>query len=92
MTRRVTAALNGAITSMVSIIITDKTIRGESAVVKSFDLVKWIFERIRVRKLQWFGHILRIDPERKLNQAIFVMFKSRQVGDMLMDVPETSSW
>ena len=86
MTRRVAAALNGANASMVSI-ITGKTVREESAVGKSFDLVKWV----RARKLQWLGHILRMGPERKLKQAIFVMLKARQAGDMLMDAPETSS-
>ena len=87
MTRRVTVVLNGADASMVSI-ITSKTVREESAVGKSFDLVKWI----RARKLQWLGHILRMGRERKLKQALFVMFKERQAGDMLMDAPETSSW
>ena len=75
MTRRVTAALNGANASMLSI-ITGKTIREESAVGKSFGLVKWV----RARKLQWLGHILRMGRERKLKQSIFVMFKARQVG------------
>ena len=30
--------------------------------------------------------------ERKVKQAIFVMFKSPQQGDMLMDAPATDSW
>ena len=87
MTPRVSAALNGANASMVSI-ITDKTPREEAAAGKSFDVVKWI----RARKLQWLGHILRMGPQRKVKQAIFEMFKARRHGDMLMDAPATDSW
>ena len=87
MTKRVTVALNGANASMVSI-ITGKTVREETVVVKSFDLVTWI----RSRKLQWLGHILRMGRERKLKQTIFEMLKALQTGDMMMDAPETNSW
>ena len=31
-------------------------------------------------------------PERKLKQVIFEMFKERSEGDVMMDVPETTSW
>ena len=44
LTREVSAALNGADASMVSI-ITGRTIRDEAAEDKTFDLVKWIRAR-----------------------------------------------
>ena len=87
LTPKVRAALNGANASMVSI-ITGNTIREESTEGKLFDLVKWI----RARRLQWLGHILRMPPERKIKQAIFIMFKAPQPGDILMDAPQTDSW
>ena len=87
LTTKISAALNGANASMISI-ITGRTVREESTVGKSFDLVKWI----RARKLQWLGHILRMDKERKVKQAIFEMYRAPQSGDMLMDAPATSSW
>ena len=86
-TPEVSAALNGVNSSMVSN-ITGKSIREEASEGKTLDLVKWI----RARKLQWLGHILRMGKERKVKQAIFVMFKSPQQGDMLMDAPATNSW
>ena len=87
MTPAVCVALNGANSSMVSK-ITGRTIREEVTVGKTFDLIRWI----RARKLQWLGHILRMGEEHKSNRAIFVMFKSPQPGDMLMDAPQTDSW
>ena len=83
----VSAALNGANSSMVSV-ITGRTVREEATNGKTFDLVKWI----RARKLQWLGHILRLGPERMIKQAIYEMYKAPQPGDMLMDAPATSSW
>ena len=65
MTPDVRAALNGANASMVSK-ITGRDIRDEVTDGKSFDLVKWI----RVRKLQWLGHILRMGTDRKIKQAV----------------------
>ena len=87
MTAKVSAALNGANSSMVSV-ITGKTIREEATDGKTFDLVAWI----RARKLQWVGHILRMGPDRMIKQAVFEMFKAPQTGDMLMDTPKTDSW
>ena len=87
LTPTVCAALNGANSSTVSK-ITGRTIREEATAGKTFDLIRWI----RARKLQWLGHILRMGEERKLKRAIFVMFKSPQPGDMLMDAPQTDSW
>ena len=87
LTTDVRAALNGANASMVSV-ITGNTIREESTDGKLFDLVKWI----RARRLQWLGHILRMTQERKIKHAIYVMFKTPQPGDILMDAPQTRSW
>ena len=60
LTPDVGTSLNGANADMVSK-ITGCGIRDETIDGKSFDLVKWI----RVRKLQWLGHILRMDTEKK---------------------------
>ena len=87
LTTEVCAALNGANSSMVSV-ITGKTIKEEATVGKSFDLLKWI----RARRLQWLGHILRMGTERTLKQAVFIMFKTQQPGYLLMDAPATNSW
>jgi len=87
LTPKVCAALNGANSSMVSK-ITGRTIRDEATEGKTFDLVRWI----RARKLQWLGHILRMGEERKIKRAIYVMFKTPQPGDMLMDAPQVDSW
>ena len=87
LTQTVGAALNGANSSMVSI-ITGRPIRAEASAGKTFDLIRWI----RARKLQWLGHILRMDKERKVKQAIYIMFKKPQEGDMLMDAPAADSW
>ena len=61
LTTEVCAALNGANSSMASV-ITGRTVRVELNNDKTFDLVKWI----RARKLQWLGHILWMGPERML--------------------------
>ena len=86
LTAEVCATLNGANSNMVGV-ITGRTVREESSENKTFDLVRWI----RARKLQWLGHILRMESERKLKQAAFIMFKARRPGDLLMDAPETDS-
>ena len=64
-------ALNGTNEYMVSV-ITGNTIREESTDGKLFNLVKWI----RVRRLQWIGHTLRMTQERKVKQTAYVMFKT----------------
>ena len=87
LTAEVKAALNGANASMVSI-ITERSNREEAAEGKTFDLVKWI----RARRLQWLGHTLRMTEERKVKQVILIMFKNPQPGDILMDIPHTTSW
>ena len=42
--------------------------------------------------MQWFGHILRMDKDRMVKQEIYVMFKARAEGDMLMDAPKHNPW
>ena len=88
LTKKVIRALNGANSRMLSV-ITGKTIHEEASEGKTFDLVKWV----RARRLQWAGHILRMEgTDRKLKQTIFEMFKDPQEGDLLMDAPATDSW
>ena len=38
------------------------------------------------------GHILRMGPERDLKKVIFVLWKEKREGCMLMDAPKTDSW
>lgn len=59
---RTARLLNGANSKMVSR-ITGRTIREEVDRDKTFDLVRWI----RVRRLRWLGHILRMHPDRGSN-------------------------
>ena len=73
MTPKVCEALNGTNSSMVNK-ITGRVIREETSVGKTFDLIRWI----RVRKIQWIGHILRMGEDHKLKRVIYrlyVMFK-----------------
>ena len=84
----VTSALNGANARMVSI-ITGKSPREEATTAtRTFDLVSWI----RARRLQWLGHILRLGPDRFIKCAVFVTYKGRTEGDLLMDAPKTASF
>ena len=88
LTAEVARALNGANSQMLSV-ITGKTPHAEATNDScTFDLLRWI----RARRLQWLGHILRMDKERKLKQAAFEIFKLPRPGDLLMDVPKTNSW
>ena len=41
---------------------------------------------------QWLGHILRMDTERKIKQAVYIMYKKPRQGDMIMGSPKTTSW
>ena len=80
--------INGANSRMLSV-ITGKTIRQE-AIEESctFNLVR----AIRARRLQWLGHILRLDEDRLLSKAIRLMYEGRSEGDLLMDAPVTKTW
>ena len=47
---------------------------------------------IRARRLQWLGHILRLDEERILQHAVKEVYENKSEGDILMDAPKTDSW
>jgi len=80
--------LNGANSRMVSR-ITHKTAHEEaSSATRTFDIVGWI----RARRLQWVGHILRMDESRLIYQAAKYIADHRSEGDLLMDVPGKFSW
>ena len=73
---------------MVSI-ITRKTPHEEtSAATCTFNLVSWI----RSRRMQWLGHILRMNDSRLINKAFMLMYTKRQPGDLLMDAPASHNW
>ena len=71
--------LNGTNSKMVSR-ITDRPIREEASTSsKTFDVVKWI----RVRRLQWVGHILRFqteDEERLNYKAVEYIYTQTQTA------------
>ena len=47
----------------------------------TFDILRWI----RVRRLQWFGHILRMTHERKWKQSVYELYKSPKSGRQSVD-------
>ena len=61
---------------------------------QTFDLVS----HIRVRRLKWVRHVLRMEDPRFVKQALKVVFEKKQSGDLhrrgsvLMDVPKCSSF
>lgn len=87
LTVEVKRVMNGANAQMISVITGKAQHQGPSRKWQTFDLVKWI----RDRRLQWIGNILRMDRERMVKQTIFVMFKARTEGDMLMHAPKHNS-
>ena len=54
----------------------------------SFNLVR----AIRARRLQWLGHILRLDEERILQRAVKEVYENKSEGNIMMDAPKTDSW
>ena len=83
-----TRSINGTNAQMM-VGITGNTPRHEaSPKSRTFDIIMWI----RARQLQWLGHILRMGTERLLKQAVFVMFKNKKTGDLLMDAPAHETW
>ena len=70
-------------------VITGNTPR-QKTVVKScsFNLVRVI----RVRRLQWLGHILWLDEDRMLQRVVKDVYENRCEGDIMMDAPKTDSW
>ena len=85
---KVSKALNGANSQMLSVITGRSPHDEASPDTRTFDLLRWI----RARRLQWLGHILRMEDDRKLNQAVYEIFKVPSHGDLLMDVPTVKSW
>lgn len=79
--------INGANAYMLSH-ITGKTKREEATrATCTFNILAWI----RSRRLRWAGHILRLEDDRLLKQALKVIYDHPQEGDMLMDV-ERLTW
>ena len=82
------AMLNGANSHMMSR-ITGKTIHEEaSRKTRTFDVVA----HIRSRRLQWVGHILRMEEGRLVHQALRYIHDHRKDGDLLMDAPSHLTW
>ena len=80
--------LNGANSRMMSR-ITSKTIHEEaSKETRTFDVVSWI----RARRLQWVGHILRMDEGRMVHRALKHIYENKSEGDLLMDLPKKYLW
>ena len=81
-------ALNGANSQMVAA-ITGRSIREEaSKSTQTFDVVR----QIRVTRMRWVGHILRMPDERMIKKAVKQLHRARLDGDLLMDCPQTDSW
>ena len=79
--------INGANSRMVSV-ITGKSQKEEATEATcTFNLVR----AIRARRLQWLGHILRLDEDRLLFKAVQHMYSHRSEGDLLMDAPKTAT-
>ena len=72
-------------------LITGREIRQEAGKMgQTFDLVA----DLRVRRLKWVGHVLRMDDSRYVKQSIKALWKMkkngklRREGSVLMDVPK----
>ena len=63
-------------------VFTGKTPRDQAVVEScSFNLVR----AIRVRRLQWVGHILRLDADRFMYRAVKCLYDCQHKGDMHPD-------
>ena len=86
LTKKVRSMVGGFNAKCLSI-ITGKSIR-EERVHPSVDLVLLL----RVRRLRWLGHILRMDSDRILKQALLSLQQPYPEGSLLMDAPPHESW
>ena len=85
---RACKAINNANARMLAF-ITGKTVAEEAVVATTtFNLLMWI----RCRRLQWVGHILRMQDSRLVKRALQHIYTNRQVGDLLMDIPKDATW
>ena len=73
--------INGANSRLVSHITGKSTHEEASKRTRTFDLVACV----RARRLQWMGHILRMDPKRLVHKAVHYLFDNKSEGDILMD-------
>ena len=89
----VTCKLNGWNSRNVAT-ITGRHIREEAGRQQTFDLVS----TLRVRRLKWVGHVLRMAGSRFVKQALQVEFDKQSSGELhhkgsvLMDVPRCGSF
>ena len=87
-TEQIRRMVNGANSVMLSVITGNTPLQEAVAESYSFNLVR----AIRARRLQWLGHILRLDEERILQRAVKEVYENKSEGDILMDAPKTDSW
>ena len=86
--------LNGWNSRCVSV-LTGRDIAKEAGRRQTFDLVS----HLRVSRLRWVGHVLRMDDSRYLKQALLATFEANRPGSsqtkssgcLLMDAPKCSS-
>ena len=95
MDEQTTRMLNGANSQMVARITGNSAHHEADPKTRTFDLTKWI----RARRLQWVGHLLRLNDQRDatgtlrmVHLAVKHMFENRTTGDLLQDVPQNVSW
>ena len=64
---------------------TGKSIHEEASIrSRTFDLVS----TIRIRRLRWLGHILRMPDNRLVKLAVKVQFEKGTAGNITTDVPD----
>ena len=81
-------SLNGANATMLAR-ITGKSQHDEAKkATTTFDIVR----NIRARRLQWLGHILRMEDHRLVKKAVYHIYMHQQEGDLCMDAPVTDTW